>query len=529
MLKIKGEPWLLALAGFGVSAGMLLLLGKAPLYLEEPRRAIIAMEMACSGNYWAPTLFGEWYYNKPPVFNWLLLVFEGLGRMLGDSPFHEFWLRLPTVGSVLAIAGLIYWAGQKAVHRLFGARAALLFLTSGGILLFFSILAEIDLFYALLVFAGMLSTWHFGRQQAYFALFLSAYTFCALGLLTKGLPSLPFTAITLLVYFADQRRIAKLFSLAHILGILLLGVLAGAYIFEYSRHHSPEYLLRNLVGESLRRTPAHTPLLSLPRHIIFFPLNILADMLPGALAGLLLLRRDVRNVLLERHPFIRFCTLMLLANLLLYWISPGTRIRYVYPLFPFISILLAWAWELRAEAPVWANAWMQRIIGGMFVVAGILAFTLIFFEDLHFLPYLAPLAVGSAMAFWILWWIRRRNPGYSLALLFVAMALGRLLFDLIVLPQRAHISGAQRDKDLAAQIYRLTGDRPLYLYGEDKVVSYSTCFYLNQQRKRPVVLQDQLQEGQYYLLPARMAGPRDSVLLRTYYNNTEKVLVLKRY
>jgi len=529
MLKTRGEFRLLALAGLAVSAGMLLFLGKAPLYLEEPRRAVIAMEIAWSGNYWAPTLFGEWYYNKPPVFNWLLLVFQGFGRMLGDGPFHEFWLRLPTVLSVLVIAGLIYRVGKYEVHRLFGARAGLLFLTFGGTLLFFSALAEIDLFYALLVFAGMLSTWYFGRQQAYLALFLSAYCFCALGLLTKGLPSLVFTAITLLVYFIDQRRVGKLFSLAHVLGVLLLGILVGGYIFKYSQYHSPEYLLRNLVGESVRRTPASAPLLALPGHFILFPLNILMDMLPGSLTGLLLLRRDVREVLLERHPFIRFCTLMLLANLLLYWISPGTRIRYVYPLFPFMAILLAWAYELRAEAPVWANIWMEKIMGGIFFAAGILAFTLIFFRELHFLTYLTPLAVGSAVGFWVLWWTRRRNPGRPLALLFLAMALGRLLFDLVAIPQRAYASGAQRDKDLAIQIHQLTDDRPLYLYGEDKVISYSTCFYLNRQRKQPVLLQDQLQQDQYYLMPASMAGPRDSVLLRTLYGEVEKVLILKRY
>lgn len=529
MLKTKTEFRLLTLAGLAVTAGMLLFLGKAPLYLEEPRRAIIAMEMAFSRNYWAPTLLGEWYYNKPPIFNWLLLIFQGLGRLLGDRPFHEFWLRLPTVVSILAIAGLVYRAGQYEVHRLFGARAGLLFMTSGGILFFFSVLAEIDLFYALIVFAGILSTWYFGRQQAYLPLFLSAYSFCALGLLTKGLPSLAFTATTLLVYFADQRRVAKLFSLAHILGILLLGVLAGAYIYKYSQYHSPEYLLHNLIGESVRRTPASTPLLALPRHFVLFPLNILMDMLPGILAGLLLLRRDMREVLLERHPFIRFCTLMLLANLLLYWVSPGARIRYVYPLFPLMALLLAWAWELRAEAPAWANNWMERIIGGMFFLAGAAAFSVIFFEDLHFLPYLTPIAAGSATGFWILWWVRRQKPGYSLALLFVAMALGRLLFGLIVLPQRAYNSGAHRDKTLALQIHRLTDNRPLYLYGEDKVISYSTCFYLNQQRRQPVVLQDQLQEGQYYLLAARLIGPRDSILLRTRYDGVEKALILKRY
>ncbi|MBK6949317.1 MAG: hypothetical protein IPH16_15755 [Haliscomenobacter sp.] len=89
-------------------AGMLLFLGKAPLYLEEPRRALVAMEMLASGNYWASTLFGEWYYNKPPLFNWVLLLFAWLG-----GGFREWALRLPTVLSVAGLAVLLFLFGKS--------------------------------------------------------------------------------------------------------------------------------------------------------------------------------------------------------------------------------------------------------------------------------------------------------------------------------------------------------------------------------------------------------------------------------
>jgi 4-amino-4-deoxy-L-arabinose transferase-like glycosyltransferase len=39
---------------------------------EEPRRAIVAMEMDITGEYVVPKINGWNYYNKPPLFNWVL-------------------------------------------------------------------------------------------------------------------------------------------------------------------------------------------------------------------------------------------------------------------------------------------------------------------------------------------------------------------------------------------------------------------------------------------------------------------------
>ncbi|MER3497832.1 MAG: hypothetical protein C4308_03940 [Chitinophagaceae bacterium] len=46
-------------------------LGCLPLDGEEPRRAIVSIEMLHSGNLIRSTIFGWEYFNKPVVFNWL--------------------------------------------------------------------------------------------------------------------------------------------------------------------------------------------------------------------------------------------------------------------------------------------------------------------------------------------------------------------------------------------------------------------------------------------------------------------------
>jgi len=527
--KSISEHQVILLAVFLTMAAFLLMLGKAPLYLEEPRRAIIAMEMVFFKNYWAPTLLGDWYYNKPPLFTWVLLAFVWIGKQMGAGPFEEFWLRLPSVLSAGAIAGILYQVGRKEVNVLFGARAGLFFLSFGSIALFFSLLAEIDLFYTLIVFGSFLLIWYFGEREAYLLLFLSTYLLCAIGVLTKGLPSLAFTAISLLVYFADKRRMGVLFSFSHAMGILLLSGILGGYLWKYGQYHAIENLLYAVFEESGRRTAAAMPLVALPGHLALFPLNVLMDMLPGSLMVFLLLRRDVRNLLLQRHPFIRFCTLMLLANLLLYWFSPGARVRYVYPLFPFAALLFAWAYELKAEAPVWASVWVERVIKAMGVAAASGFVILIFFPDIRSLPFFLPVAFTGFLGFIGIWRLSCIKSSLTLPLLFVGSALFRLLFDFTVLPHRALYSGARQDKDLAAAIHRATDGRPLYLYGEEKVVSYTTCFYLNRFRKQPLVLQDQLQKDQFYLLPLKFVGPKDSILLRTSYEGVDKALIMKRY
>lgn len=517
------EKKLFQIAAMAIALGMLLCLGTAPLYLEEPRRALIALEMVRSGNFWAATQFGEWYYYKPPFFTWILTLFARLG-----SGFQEFYLRLPTVLSTLGIAGILYGAGKKWVHARFGSVAALVFLGFSSILYYFSVLAEIDLFYALVAFAGILAIYYFGEQERYWALFLTVYLSCAIGVLTKGMPSFAFTAISLLVYFVDKKRFMKLLSLQHIIGIALLAVLLGGYAWKYSQYNNPIYLLETLVGESSERTLAGYTFGEFLIHLATFPLDLLKDLLPGILLGIFLLRRDWRTLLLDRHPFIRFCTLMLAANILVYWFSPGTRLRYVYPLFPFIACLLSWAWIKRKEAPIWAERIFNRSTGVLLTLLAVGMLSLPFIPDFQFLSYRWLLALVASMAFAGLAFAQRQWPSYSLAILFIALAVGRFVFDFTLLPQRAYSSEASRNKQLAQEIFDYTGNAPLYLYGEPKVISFTSSFYVDRLRRQPIRLQDQLQRGQFYLLRADLTGPKDSVLLQTTYNDTLKVLILKK-
>jgi 4-amino-4-deoxy-L-arabinose transferase-like glycosyltransferase len=92
---------------FGLSAAGLL----GP---DEPRYAAVAREMASSGDWVTPRLWGEPWFEKPPLLYWM----TGAGFRLGLGP--ELAPRLPVAALALAFLGFYWWI----LRREFGARPA---------------------------------------------------------------------------------------------------------------------------------------------------------------------------------------------------------------------------------------------------------------------------------------------------------------------------------------------------------------------------------------------------------------------
>ena len=54
---------------------MLLFIGAAPLFdPDEPVYGETAKEMILAGNWLSPRIYGEFWYDKPPMFYWLSAI-----------------------------------------------------------------------------------------------------------------------------------------------------------------------------------------------------------------------------------------------------------------------------------------------------------------------------------------------------------------------------------------------------------------------------------------------------------------------
>src|SRR4029453_8512806 len=77
--------------------------GPGMLGPDEPRYASIAREMATSGDWITPRLWGEPWFEKPALLFWI----AGTGFRLGLGP--ELSPRLPVALIAVAFLGFFWW------------------------------------------------------------------------------------------------------------------------------------------------------------------------------------------------------------------------------------------------------------------------------------------------------------------------------------------------------------------------------------------------------------------------------------
>lgn len=498
---------------------MLVQLGVQPLFLEEPRRIMIALEMAENGNLWAPTELGDFYYKKPPVFNWILLASSWL-----CGGYSEFAFRLPTVLSTIFLTGLIFLLGRRYVGDRFGAYSALLFLTGGGILMYFSTLAEIDLFYTLITFASFATFFHYYQTRSYWAAFLLTYALGAIGTLTKGPPSVLFLGLTIFAWLAWKRDLKRLFSLAHLTGgVLYLGLLGG-YLYIYAHYNSLSNYFPGLWGQSSEMTILERSFGQLLRHLVNFPLDTIKDLMPAGLLVVFCIRRDFWKAA-RQNDLIVFALLTVAVNIPAYWLSPGARQRYIYMLYPLLLYVFVYFYQLE-DAKKWMLQWLRATVGVVIGALTLAPLAINFVPDLDFIPFRLPLSLGFTAVMGVIFYFYWRKPALAIPLLILSMVVCRILFDLTVLPQRAQDSGAQREKQLAADILKLSGEAPLYMYGEGRI-SFTSTVYIGLMRGQALRRKRDIEPGVCYLAETSLLQGRSDydTLLRFEYNGLPHELV----
>jgi 4-amino-4-deoxy-L-arabinose transferase-like glycosyltransferase len=424
---------------FGLAIGLFLFgflshLGTLPVDIrtDEGRRVLVTAEMILSGQYTVPTLNGEPYLNKPPLYNWLMAACVKLG-----GSFHPFWLRLPVVVAIGLLGLIIFATVSRFTSRFLGGVVALAFVTNGRILIYDSLQSFIDLSFGACMYAMMMLVFLLGQRGRYWALFLSVYALAAAGFLMKGLPALVFVAITLLVYFAYTRRFKVLFGVAHIAGIALLVAVLGAYYWAYfeATRIAPALLFTRLLTESTDRTVVKFGFWDTLLHFLYYPFEMVYHYAPWLLLLVLLLQKRLFKTI-NAHPFIAYNWWVFLANFLVYWTSPQVYARYLFPLLPMLLTVLLYlfyrlpanSWQRRA--PEWIFGFVLALVGvGLLALPWVPAATAA-------VAYGPAKAIGLGLAFCGLFALYCRRHADRLLTLGVALLALRLGFNWFVVDQR---------------------------------------------------------------------------------------------
>jgi 4-amino-4-deoxy-L-arabinose transferase-like glycosyltransferase len=448
------------------------------------------MEMMASGNYFNPTFLGQAYTMKPPMFNWVIILFS---KIFSDPVLA---LRLPTVLSTISMGFLLYLFGRKYFSREFGWLTTISFISSFGILFYFSLLGEIDLFYSLLTLILFLSLIHFYEQKKFLFLFITVYLFGALGFLTKGFPSILFLGLSLPIPFLYDRKFKKLLSWQHLAGLFIFLIIIGGYIILYKQQMDPEKMISGVWSQASQRTLIYQKLSSFITHLVTFPLETLWNILPGSLLLIFLIKKGSFHAI-RSNKILSMIMILLLVNIVIYWISPGTRQRYIYMFYPLILMPGVYLFLLHQK-----NGWMKssiHLISLIFtglLMTGSIIINLI--DQLAFIGYLLPLSIMSFISFLLIFLSILKNKNYSFHFLILTLALARIVFDLTALPARNHAGFAFEEKKLAETIYQIAGEEDIHIY-KNGLISMTTIYYLNQKRTKLVNITEEVDPGEYII------------------------------
>lgn len=339
---------------FLVAGSMFLARLDSPLL--EPEDAVYAdvpRQMLLAGDWLVPTRCGEPYYEKPPLFFWLVMASYSVFGV------HDWAARVIPCAAALGTILVTFWWGTRSL----GFRAGL----AGALMLCLS--ARYVHQARMITMDGLLCLWvtfalALGQQAVHGVrlrrgLWLLSAAACGLGLLTKGPVAVILVAVPLLAYQALDRRTVRptwptwFAFVATAFGLALPWYLAMAWrdpdylrAFFWTHHVEMRFV------QALHPQPAwfYVPFIFLG----MLPWTLLLPSLTG-----LLLRRSARAA--GKPPReVGFVLLCCLWCLLFFSLASCKRIGYILPAMPPLALALGYALDRRLPGNAWAFLYRSR-------------------------------------------------------------------------------------------------------------------------------------------------------------------------
>jgi 4-amino-4-deoxy-L-arabinose transferase-like glycosyltransferase len=354
-------------------------LGTRDLRLEEGRRATVAREMIASGDFVRPTLYGDTYLHKPPLYPWLIAA---TAKLVGEV--NPLAARLPSALAALGCALVALRFAPAVLDRPTRALAAL-FVLGSSTLLDKGTLGEIDATLYLFV-AGALKCWWDGDRpdgQTSRSWLRVGLLLGAAGLL-KGPAGPTLFYFTIIPFLIWQRDVRRLFTRGHAACIALAvlpaavwiselldrGVVSGPHLFAIWMHQVG-------AGSVVGGPPDPDAEAHLVGHFLWF-LPQLAGMLFPAV---LWLSTAFRNGWAKSNCLRRFLVCGVLGPVIALYLYPEARTRHLMPVAFPVAVLAA----------VSATAMSRRsVLVAITMTATMLAGWAAF--NLFMIPWLAPRA-----------------------------------------------------------------------------------------------------------------------------------------
>lgn len=474
-------------------------LGLRVFYEDESIRCLVALEMMLSGNYITPTLNDTFYYSKPPLYNWIIILFF---KVLGG--INEWTARIPTIIFLGFYTYFIYWINKQYLDRKHSLYVALAFLTCGRILFWDSMLGYIDILYSLFSYGLIVFIYHVGRRSdSEPRLFWGGMLLFSIGYMLKGFPSILFLIISAGVFILLYQRWHYFKSKHLYLSLMLPLIIIGGYYLAYSTINDVSKTIEPLLDQSTRRTIVRYDIADMIRHLFTYPFENVFHFLPWSLFIICCFRSDFFKVLKE-NDFVQYCFYALAANILVYWVSPEVYPRYILMLVPLSFTIFFYFYQKD-------NSWRVKLLAILMKIVVYSAPLIVLFSlymsyvklnnwDLILISVAAFLSLIVAVVYY------RIRDLRVLTLVLLCLVL-RVVFNTTILPDRHHGDFAVKARADAIDLAVKYPDVNISLYKNSKL-DYTGSLYLSNTRQLITTRTDSLRSGYYYLIDtSRVAYP----------------------
>jgi len=313
-------------------------LGDRPLWdIDEGMHAATSKDMILTGDWVTPTMNGEKFYDKPPLFNWLV-AFSFL--LFG---FTEFAARLPAAVLGTACVFATYILARKMFGRLAGLLSGVILATSLEFLLMAQVVVH-DVALALAVTLALLFFWFAFHDEKRRRLFLLLfYISCGFSVLAKGPLGLVLVGMVVGPWLVMRRRLDFLKDMGLWWGTVVFLAVAGPWYVAVMRANADFgayfFIQQNFMNFASSEAARHAK----PWHF-YFPILIggffpWIAFLPAAVGNV---RRKWRE---DHEGALLFLSLWAGLIFLFFSIASSKLPSYLLPMFPAVAVLVAVSWR----------------------------------------------------------------------------------------------------------------------------------------------------------------------------------------
>ncbi len=302
---------------------------------EEPLRLLVSFEMLKEHNFFIPTLFGEPYFHKPPLYNWTIIF----------SSFFVGWSEATSRIISILFTGftglLIYYFSLRIFNEKFIAiLSSVVYVTFLDVLFYYGWIGEMDSAFTFFVFLMMFFQYIGFKENRSFFIVLSGFL-AGLIFLFKGFNAYAFFGLTFLVLATYSRSIFSLIKPSFLLSYFLAILIPFLWLISIPDHND---FIETLFGEVSNRTTNNFNFSLFFNHIVQYPLLNIKQTLIASLFVLALLIFKRNKIGLNGE--IKLLLLIIALNYVPYIIMAGgngmytIHGRHIMPLFPFLAVVL---------------------------------------------------------------------------------------------------------------------------------------------------------------------------------------------